>query len=81
MGSNPPDRIFLQFDEDDVPETFCVDKINERDVEYVRFGAIKDAVQPLLESLEEVLPTAKKAVAFQVSVRDALARIKGVSDE
>ena len=28
----PPDLIFLQFDEDNTPETFCLDKINDDDV-------------------------------------------------
>ena len=43
----PPDLIFLHFDDDNKPEAFYVDKIDNRDVLYLRLDLIKETLRRL----------------------------------
>lgn len=40
----PPDWIYLQFDSDGIPETFCVDRVNDNDMPYIRLNVLKDVM-------------------------------------
>ena len=72
-----PDRIYLQYD-GDVHVTWCADRINDEDVEYVRAAApVAVAGTGERERLIEMIDAAFEGEADQIDVlraiRDALA--------
>ncbi len=76
MGEVAPGRIWLQWDLDDDPvneQTWCVDKINDSDAEYVRANEI----ERLLEKNKKIIKRCNLYNAKTARLQEALARIAG----